>query len=60
MTIDEEERRRIEGEATQKANLENRVAVLETKVKWLLSGLGAAAVLVLTSMWENLKEVLFK
>jgi len=60
MTIDDDERRRIEGEAIQKANLENRVNSLELKVKSLFWGLGAAGMMVATSIWDQIKTVLFK
>ena len=58
--MDEEERARIEAEAIQKANLENRVNTLEAKVKGLFMGLGGAAAIIGTSLWDSLKEVLFK
>ena len=58
--MDEEERARIEFEATRLANMENRLGGLEKAVNRILVGLGAAALLVGTSLWEQLKGVLFK
>jgi len=58
--MDEDERARIETAAIQKANLENRVQTLETKVKGLVYGLGAAGMMVATSIWDQIKMVLFK
>lgn len=58
--MDKEEYERIISEATQKANLENRLAAVEMQVKRLFYGFGAAGALVLTSIWDQLKAVLFK
>ncbi len=58
--MDEEERQRIEAEATRLANMDNRLNGLEKVVNRILIGLGAAALLVGTSLWEQLKGVMFK
>ena len=54
--VDEEERARIRADV----NLENRVKALEGKVDRILYGFGAAALLLLTSIWDQLKAVVFK
>lgn len=55
-TVEEEERARIVADV----QLENRVKALEGKVDKILYGLGAAALLILTSIWDQLKAVVFK
>ena len=60
MTIDEDERKRISDDAVGRANLENRVRTLEGKMDKILYGLGAAALLILTTIWDQLKTVVFR
>jgi hypothetical protein len=58
--IDDNERRRIADEATRKSELESRVRALESKVDKILYGLGAAGLLILTSIWDSLKALVIK
>jgi hypothetical protein len=60
MMIDDNERRRIADEATRKSELESRVKALESKVDKILYGLGAAGLLILTSIWDSLKALVIK
>lgn len=56
----DDERKRIEDEATWKANIESRVGNVEKGQGRIWYGFGAAALLVGTSIWDGLKQVLFK
>lgn len=56
----DEERARIEKEARDDARWESRVEALESSVRRLWIGVGAAAMLIGTSIWDGLKAVLFK
>ena len=56
----DDERLRIEREAKDDAKWESRVENLETSVRRLWYGVGAAALLIGTSIWDGLKAVLFK
>jgi hypothetical protein len=56
----DEEKRQIEREAREDARWESRVEALESSVRRLWYGVGAAALLIGTSIWDSLKAVLFK
>jgi hypothetical protein len=55
-----EEKKAIEDEAKADARWESRVEALERSVMKLWYGVGAAAFMILTSIWDQLKQVLFK
>lgn len=65
--MEEEERSRIEAAARNAANTENRIANLEVESRALKDGMkriwqavGAAGALIVVSIWDALKEVIFK
>lgn len=58
--MDDDERRNIEIAATWKANMESRMKAAEGKIDKILYGLGAAALLILTSIWDSLKALVIK
>jgi hypothetical protein len=58
--IEEDERRRIAEDARAASELESRVKALEGKVDKILYGLGAAALLIMTSIWDQIKALVFK
>jgi hypothetical protein len=60
MMIDEDEREQIKEAATWRAKMESRLSSLEDDRKKILYGLGAAALLILTSIWKQIELVLFK
>jgi hypothetical protein len=55
-----EEKRAIEEEAKADARWESRLEAVERSVTKLWYGVGAAAFMILASIWEQLKQVLFK
>ena len=58
--MEEEERARIETEATRAANIENRLKNLEGSMARIWMAVLAAGAMVTTSIWDALKEALFK
>ena len=58
--MDEEERARIENEATRAANIENRLKNLEGSMGRIWTAVLAAGAMVTVSIWDALKEALFK
>jgi hypothetical protein len=56
----EDERRRIAEEAKADARLESRLESVEKAIARIWIGFGAAAALILTSIWEGLKGVIFR
>jgi hypothetical protein len=60
VTIDDNERKKIEEHATRNANVENRLTVLESKVTVVLYGLGAAAALLASTFWDGIKSLVIK
>ena len=60
---DHDAERRIEAaveDTKWRATMENRVGNVEGTLRLILIGLGAAALLIGTSIWDGIKQVLFK
>jgi hypothetical protein len=58
--VTEEERQRIRDETKTETGFEFRLAALEKAVVKIWYGFGAAALIVGTSLWEQIKMVIFK
>lgn len=56
----DDERREIAASAKTEANVENRLSNLEAGMKRIWAGVGIAALMILASIWDTLKGVLFK
>ena len=56
----DDDRERIEAEATHKAAVNSRLKALEDKVSLILKGLGIAAIAIGTSIWNTLSGGIFK
>lgn len=60
---DDDAERRIEAakeDTKWRSGMENRVGNVEGTLRLILWGLGTAAVLIGTSIWDGIKQVLFK
>lgn len=56
----DDERRQIAEDARRDVTMEKRMEAVEGSLRKLWVGLGAAAFMIGSTIWDNLKEVLFK
>lgn len=58
--VTEEERQRIRDETKTETGFEFRLAAVEKSLVKIWYGLGAAAIMIGTSLWDQIKMVIFK